>query len=132
MRTKRVLALFCGVALLTAGCTDAGTGVDADLTGTWVGAFPTSGELRLILQHAGSSIGGVGIIQDALGTGSLQVSGSWVDAELDLTLELAPRQQDPEPCQAGFTGRLVTPDRLQGRFTDCDTRVDMSLTRDPN
>lgn len=127
----RALALVCGVGLAT-GCTDDGTGVDADLNGTWVGAFPTGGELRLTLTHSGQGVGGVGIISDAKGTGSLFASGSWVGSRLELTLDLAGRDQDPEPCEAGFRGRLETPDLLDGTYTDCNRRVDISLARDPN
>lgn len=130
-RKTRALVLAASLGVL-AGCTDDGTGVHADLTGTWVGALPNNGELRLILTHIGEEVAGPGIIRDELGTGSLNAFGTWARAELDLSLELAPRQLDPTPCPAGLTGKLSTPDRLQGRFTDCDTSVPITLTRDPN
>ena len=130
-KTARAMVLVVGIGVLTA-CTDDGTGVHADLNGTWVGAFPTGGELKLVLQHSGTEVWGPGIITDALGTGSLQAFGSWASAQLELTMELAPRDLDPDPCEAGLTGKLTTPDRLEGRFTDCDTNVPITLTRDPN
>lgn len=130
LRWIRALVLI--PAVIVAGCTDNGTGVDADLTGTWVGTFATGGDLRLTLMHLGQDVSGVGIISDARGTGSLFADGTWARAQLELTIDLAARDQDPNPCQAAFTGQLASPDRLQGRFTDCNTNVQLLLTRDPN
>jgi hypothetical protein len=104
----RPIVAIVAAAFLLVGCGgDRVTGVPSSIAGRWAGAARGT-SVTMQLSQSGSDVVGAGVFTDVSGASDVTVRGSYVPAEVNLTLQFPNTNFNPVVLSGTASGDVIT------------------------